>query len=441
MKLTDLDLDCLEEVLALLDLEDIVNAADSCIRMNKAAKLVFTQKYGMYSKLACVPFKPNENAKYKLCDIQNSITILNYKFGLQVLRCFGHTFNHIFYENEMKNDEISHYAEYINEFCTETLKSITIYHCDFGNILNEFTRPFKRVEMIVSYECRTDLLPNDFFLRFFPKIQKLILTTDCPQLSNSGWMANHIPNLKFLSINIRKKCALGTAQCNCLKNILSILRLNPQLTTLYLDQFRKCDVHILQTLNEYNKAIESLWINFNHSDFNQKISNGSVFHLNHVKHLRLHIKYPHIHKIPFSFDQLDKLSVCIMDRVTQNPFTDHFYNFCKKNPSLKKLELRIECCPRLECREYQPLIDNYSTIIKYVPLLEELTVQSIYQIDDLIEMINLFEKHEPLRTIKFRLYKQPISCLRQRLILTNGWSIFSTEKTMRNAAKFVSIKR
>lgn len=433
MKLTDLNLDCLETVLEYLEFEDLFNAANSNKRMQRAASPVYDRKY--YKRFELGVNGWFGGPKYEI--LRGCIYVFDFKYGLQLLRCFGHLLSSIDYNDQAtkyyNNEQDRCYIEYIYKFCAETLKTFVIEgHCI--NIGNKFTKPFNWIERVVIKQkrfgshFRTDLLPSEDFLgRMFPRMPHLYLDVECLWFWHSESIVNHFPYLKNLVIQINGKCN----QCECTNKIVSILRSNPQLKCIQLYQFREKDVHIFQTMNEYNRNLTKFWIDVGLPFFTE-YNNGTIWHLKHVKWLNadaeINLGGSFPYKIPFSFDQLETLCIALL-----NPFTDHFYQFCAKNPSIKKLLIR--------CRHetYPLVIDDYSNITKSIPSLEELEFLGILM-DMAIEIIGTFSNHKPLKTVKFRLFDRRIhpsmSYLNERL--PNGWSIFSIEKI--HEYKLITVK-
>lgn len=265
--------------------------------------------------------------------------------------------------------------------------------------------------MVRIEESRTDLQPEKGILaKLFPNMRRLYLVTECFLHLRK---ANHFPPFEKFEY-----CHRGMLP-KCTDVIVSILRLNPQLQFLELSQFSESNLPIIQTMNEYNKNLEYFQINMSYTFFSVDYD-GTVWHLKHVKHLNadsdLSIYFnPYI--IPFTFDQLETLSIALV-----NQFTDNFFNFCTQNPSPKRLNVRCSY------KSYDYLMEDAFEITISIPLLGKLELAGI-QIDKAIDIINAFDHHTPLEIVKFRLFyefvRHPISYLQTHL--TKGWSIFSIE--------------
>lgn len=135
MKFTDLNFDCLENVLEYLKLIDLLNVADTSKRLNKAAELVYAQKYGKKK----VRFGDMTDARVSEGDHGIEITgkhinINDFKTDLQLMRCVGSVISSIeflFLKNAERNLGIREKIEfglfsYINIYCAEYLKEFHI---------------------------------------------------------------------------------------------------------------------------------------------------------------------------------------------------------------------------------------------------------------------------------------------------------------------------
>lgn len=92
MKLTELNIDCLENVLAYLELRDLLSAASSSKQLNQAANFVFIRKYSK-KEMNFENIHLKHYAPYKF--EQYSIVFSDFKASLQLLRCFGHLVENI----------------------------------------------------------------------------------------------------------------------------------------------------------------------------------------------------------------------------------------------------------------------------------------------------------------------------------------------------------
>ena len=143
MKLTDLNIDCLENILEYLKFWDFLNAADSDARLRKAANFIFIRK----TFRTTVHFGNIKLARGRSRNVYwNAIKDL--KTSLQYLRCFGHFVLKINFESsdEGQLDLDQHVIKYISEYCSDSLTSIRV-----ENGLEKWEhlqKPFSKVERV-----------------------------------------------------------------------------------------------------------------------------------------------------------------------------------------------------------------------------------------------------------------------------------------------------
>lgn len=87
MKLTDINIDCLEKILEYLEFGDLLSAASSNKRLNKAAHYILIRKKWHKSVLLIsIRISRKRLIKFKY----HWIEINDLKTSLQYIRCFGH---------------------------------------------------------------------------------------------------------------------------------------------------------------------------------------------------------------------------------------------------------------------------------------------------------------------------------------------------------------
>lgn len=165
MKITGVNLDCLQSILEYLNFDDLFNVALSNKRLNEAAALVFNRKCQQKS----IIIGEIRILQYRLFKMRSSlIEVFDLKTCLQFLRCFGNTINTINYWAMKYHKQI---LSYINEYCSESLSKLTLERIDYGH-LNVFLKSFTRVEQLIIDNCYVDVR-NDWFKNIFPKMESL----------------------------------------------------------------------------------------------------------------------------------------------------------------------------------------------------------------------------------------------------------------------------
>lgn len=230
MKLTDLDIDCIEEILKYLEFEDILSVADTNNRLRHASKFVFARKHSN-TLFSLQPGSAHlfDKGVYPLS--HTFMNVNNTKYIFQTLRIFGRLMSSLRIDlvcGSLLPDYIN-VVRYINEFCTETLERLEILLWDdLENALDCFERPFTRVKtVLIGVDAGS--AQKDFLVRIFPKMEKLTLLTSCTKFMHNGHIANHFPHLKIFEILPRDPYKEDHV---CSEVYRKFIRLNPQLQHL-----------------------------------------------------------------------------------------------------------------------------------------------------------------------------------------------------------------
>lgn len=356
MKFTELDFDGLECVLEHLELTDLLNVADSCKRLRKAAELVYIREYGK----KCVKFSsiiemcPDQSFKIT----KDGIVIIRLKTGLQLLRCVGHTVSKIdFFDQTYLPTRYNWLFTYINKYCAEYLKEFMIT----GNQI--ITGDINTFEMAPASKYFEIPFPNVVRLRFinynfnenccirrlFPNLQELV----CDQMKNASFFTlntYHFPHLETFQIS-----GIG---CIEKEMILAFLCLNPQLkkftlwsnslsSTLNIDLIRDALVNL--------QNIEELGIDELHPSNN-------LIYMKNVKSFRFSLvnwnKIPEC-SFPFLFEKLEKFYITfpMPDCYTDNsfiPFETQFFDFIEQHPTITCIGFTLGSVNWLKLAEYLP---------------------------------------------------------------------------------------
>ena len=156
--ITNICYDVLERIFEFLDIESLLNVANTCKRLQIAAAVKFGDEY-------------DKKAIRLEIEGQNQITVNQYfisvcglKFCLPFLRCFGATLTHLGVTS-INNDYVD---QYINKYCANTLKKIRFTEKTSLSAEN-FPLPFPKVKDVRI--IRSDLgkhLP--LISQFFPNL-------------------------------------------------------------------------------------------------------------------------------------------------------------------------------------------------------------------------------------------------------------------------------
>ena len=135
--ITNIYYDCLERIFAFLDLENLLNVAQTCKRLQTAAAYNFYDRFGR-NRIRFFPFWKNRTFNYRP---ENIIDVCGQKLSLRFLRCFGGKISKI-----DQFTECNYINQYISKYCANELSSI-YFKTIFPKIA--FQCPFKNIEKVV----------------------------------------------------------------------------------------------------------------------------------------------------------------------------------------------------------------------------------------------------------------------------------------------------
>ncbi|XP_055326223.1 uncharacterized protein LOC129580052 [Sitodiplosis mosellana] len=304
-KITDVNDDCLELIFGHLMLQDLVNVADTCKRFQPSAKAAFAAKCrGMVMMLV-----PYHNRFQLIESIEDAVKVFGLSNCLKVLRHFGHkiTMIHIAYLeiNAVKQAAL---GRYMNEYCADSLTYIAI-----AGVLKEmtanWTKPFINAETVWLWSSDLGDLSA-----WFPKTRRLVLH------AGAKWVENTFAHLEELEIHVNEHNRASVAE---------ILRLNPHLQQLRL-LATGYDMKFMESVSGYLQSLTLLDICCDDEFFNL---DGLSIHLKSVKEFNIDLRsVGKMPKIPFSFDQLEKMQL----KANGFKMDGDFGKFLKQNPSLSK---------------------------------------------------------------------------------------------------------
>ncbi|XP_055318374.1 uncharacterized protein LOC129576770 [Sitodiplosis mosellana] len=404
MKLDELNLDCIELVLEHLDLIDLLNAGDSTKRLNKAAELVYAHKYG--NKV--VQFRSIRISPIRLFKTEGAsmVVIEDLKTALQLLRCVGRmisklhinfsVFRIIEEDIEEKLQRDRRLFKYINNYCAEFMKDFFIYspapvvasyRADF---LTYFEKPFINVEMFGHLNYH--FTEKSCLIKRFPKLKEL----GCGHTRNvSFYNINkiHFPHLEHLQIWEFSHIEVS------LQNdmVLPILQLNPQLRELTLKSFflnsSNLNINLIRDAVESLQNIETLFLDI--KPITSIKESDNIIHMKRVKSFKIHFdKLEELPEcfLPFTFEQLEKLTIHFPKADFHSSFNEEFFNFIDKHSKIKHLTIgNIDTSGDVDWLE----------LAKSLPLLVEISLGCCLFSTD--EAINLISKFRMLNQLRFKL--------------------------------------
>lgn len=360
MKITDLTIDCLEEILKFLDLEnDLLNVAESNKRLNRAASLVFLQNNG--KKSVVINPLTFDKQRIKLRNGWYHIYITDLRTGLKCVRCFGHVISELkivskihYYDSNMSREGFIELVRYVNKYCAKSLVKLNVEGC-CSLIFDRMHQSFEKVEEISVRNC---LLDETKMNELFPQVQRLNLIGNRINLQCIAVNFPHLEHFEYLE-NIDNALPKNLANAN----FEEFIRINPQLKTFQLSiNFHEPHiVSILSHVGEYLNRLEELDVSKVDYIFEHDVP---VIHYERGKKLEIHWNSDELFpSTAFSFDQ-------IKDFIAEGISYNDLMHFVKKNPTITHLKIK-----RLYLSE-----ENIIEIAKALPSLTSLDISDMLDI-------------------------------------------------------------
>lgn len=334
MELTDLNIDCLERILLHLNLSDLLNSADTCQYFRKVSKMVFARKFRNIKKVNLQCFLIS-NAR-RLLGHKHEVWPMDVQTSLQFLRCFGHLMSECEFDYLRScTRSPCYYADvnqriiaYLNEYCSESMVSITFSECPKGS-LNHMTKPFSKVQNVSVLNCH---LEPDWLVNIFPQMHSLIFRDHKNTKIDLTCITHPFPHLTHFEFGISDDRSADF----CKDHITAALHLNPQLKSfnVILLESTILTPNFFQAINFSLQQLESLKIGWEFKDIINY--SGAPMHFSQIKKFHFCLRFSKLEglpRIPFSFDQLEDFAVSVVQ------VNDNFYDFVSKHPTIKKLKI------------------------------------------------------------------------------------------------------
>lgn len=413
---TDINTDCLEKIFNYLELDDLLNVADTCTHFKGAADIVasriFAKKWIIIDKIRI--------SRARLINIRNGyIELIDLKSILGTLRLFGHLIKKL----KIKGNDLENFPEqtiefiaksvgllsyYIGHYCTSSLTELTIEKAISFKL---FKKPFLKVEKVkinIIHLPRSQIKRN-WFVKLFPNVRQLTYKSVFGRISSFESIVDHFPKLEHLNIenlhckNLNRIVSITDDECTANNtDVMKSLSLNPQLTTLALSYIS--DINILKLISEQQHQLECL--SFQYAP--KAGTNSDVVHFQSVKKLKIWLCSPsqrpnsqpievgtignEMCKIPFSFAKLEEFTI-----QTCYQYSSEFYSFIDQHGSIKKLNIRTCGWPQFNLTDL-----NRTKLVTSLPALRELSLTChVLKNDEAMAFIKVFKQ---LEKFSFKLY-------------------------------------
>lgn len=225
----------IDRIFDFLDLSSLLNVADTCKRLQIAAAAKFGDQYG-HKSFVLYPRYSGFNRDYYFYD--DHIEITNHV--LQLLRCFGAKILDL-----KMHDNTRKCNQYINQYCVDTLTTISLSRCANLRIEN-FRMPFKKVvKVCISGSYLGNSLPN--FVNLFPNLRYLEMDDNA---IDENSVAVHFPHLEHLNLCMYSKVFI--------ENAVNLLQANPHLQSFKICSNFQSKIDDLLNMISGNTSISKL---------------------------------------------------------------------------------------------------------------------------------------------------------------------------------------
>lgn len=240
IQIIDMNKDCIEHVLKLLNFEDLLSVAESNKLLSLVACRVISHRFHQH-RLTLI-FNGSEfrwqhhNQDYRIDN--GKIRVLKFRTGVKILRYFGHLCSQItirYKHMSLKEKRTIEY--YLSKCCSDETASITDFILEDcpEDALHLIKKPLKSIRNVI--------ITGDSKLNF-NSINKTIPNMKCLkltwiQMTDRKCIERKFPSLKQLDVEIYDRINSFTAN-----NIQKAIKMNPQITRVCVKAHQHPDLDI-----------------------------------------------------------------------------------------------------------------------------------------------------------------------------------------------------
>lgn len=367
LKFDDLHLDVLFLIFDELEFGDLVNVADTNLKLSYFAAEIFRQKFRNINHFDIEPNKYSASKVFK-----KTIRMHGYKLIVNALKHFGKNVQRITVDGfYLKPTQSAGVIGAINKYCSETLIELGLFWVEF-NICHHFTQPFTKVKTL-KFELKKKVAePTKKLNKLFPNAEYFVLGIQ--PLANDSFTDCFFPHLTHVTLRIDY-----TINWKSKGEFMGekLLKQNPQIQSIALN-IQYTPVDILSSINQIlpNLKYLKLW----------QCPTFNVVHFNNVKALNIcendftgfeHIKFSRLEEI-----ELDYF----------NYLHEKIFAFLKENEnSLRQLDI-------VENSNSDDFQMKFESLIEALPNLMQISVMCRQRLsmDALIRILN-FDYQENLQ--------------------------------------------
>lgn len=354
IKLTDINIDCLETIFKYLQFDDLLNIAHTNKALKAAADLAFASKFR--NRKFILELSAAQSVKV----YQQATQIYVYDLGkcLQLLRCFGHFIRTI---SINFSSNWKYVLSYINEYCVESLQQMDFNlneHIAF-NLSQNLRTPFANVGNV--HFCNWPASSLEQIQIVFPNVRQLSIE-NCQLISP---IAINLPHLEHLVMNVSQS------------DVRPFLRSNLQMRRLTLIEnlaLHSPDIGVWFGLQETIQQFEHL----EHLEMMgcplAALDFYSFIQLRHLKCLNIRFAYGEYYSypletLPFVCERLEEFGIDMDDLQVM----DTVINFISRHSTIRKLTIKS--------KHFKKILDDEMkmAIAKSLPLLREVEFCNFYK--------------------------------------------------------------
>lgn len=394
MNISDLNIDCLEEIFEWLSLNDLLSVADTSIRFRRVSGLVLNRKYGEHVSVH------NANIQIGLLNYFDEADIKGIRSSLRFLRCFGHLISEL--DIRFDNTVQSHcnaLFHYMNKYCAQNLIRFSILGSQQITI-DMISKPFPNVKNIIISQCTLGRKLTNFN-KWFPQMQHLELSDNI--ILDTKCIEKHFSHLKhFIYRNTWNTSLQRFNEQNLKKFIYS----NGQLRNFRLSH---ANMELVRYMSQYLHQLYDLHIPPQAGSINVNANERIQF--KGVKRFDIpQLFYRSFPLNSFEFDQLDEL------KATGVIFND-LRDFVRKHSTITNLTIKNK-----DANGTKFTVENMMEIAKALPSLSNLYVhhQTGLSFDEIIRFMAELKQLKDFAFTKNDTFE--VSHLEKRL--GNEWRVF-----------------
>lgn len=359
LQLMDICDDAIEIILKHLNLEELVNCADTNKRLNQIAQSVYSQKYR-----DCVLWFGNEDKGHDITEkhIRIDITAICFK----LIRNFGKFIKTIevgYVADLNVEDELNKNAaryknmnEYVSEYCADSLEEITLFDFPFFKM----NKPMKKLQKFCVHDHLINRKNRSAYLESISCMENLrCFMLESYKIGIPKALENYIPTLEEIYLKLYYYSDMDT--------FIQCLKMNQQIKKLHLNhQVGLRDNEILLSIAN-GSQIKELKLSLRRSDPFQNVQNCrfrtieiftfELITLNAVKDLTFDVLKELYYGSDFRckklYFDLTSISSCFMDfalrhkKLKKIQFKNNFItnvDLCKLQDELPELEEIVFNC-------------------------------------------------------------------------------------------------